>query len=113
VDPHQGRFQIRKVSFCDYRGDPTILEPSGGTATAIYGRSLRHKPDRSSGVWIRLSVVSKIAGIVDKVIGPTCRSTRLLAGRVHLTGTSGTLVSGDPWVPMYLNIGEAFPNKCI
>jgi hypothetical protein len=23
-----------------------------------------------------------------------------LAGRVHLIGTSGTLVGGDPWVPM-------------
>jgi hypothetical protein len=37
---------------------------------------------------------------VDKVPGPTCRSAGLLAGRVHLTGTSGTLVGGDPWVPM-------------
>jgi hypothetical protein len=43
---------------------------------------------------------SKVAGIVDKVSGPTCRSVGLLAGWVHLTGTSGTLVDGDPWVPM-------------
>jgi hypothetical protein len=41
---------------------------------------------------------------VDKVFGPTCRSAGLLAGRVHLTGTSGTLVGGDPWVPMSLNV---------
>jgi hypothetical protein len=39
---------------------------------------------------------------MDKVSGPTCRSAGLLAGQVHLTGTSGTLVGGDPWVPMSL-----------
>jgi hypothetical protein len=44
-----------------------------------------------------------VFGVVDKVSGPTCRSAGLLAGRVHLTGISGTLVGGDPWVPMYLN----------
>jgi hypothetical protein len=37
---------------------------------------------------------------VDQVSGPTCRSAGLLSGRVHLTGTSETLVGGDPWVPM-------------
>jgi hypothetical protein len=37
---------------------------------------------------------------VDKVSGPTCRLAGLLAGGVHLTRTSGTLVGGDPWVPM-------------
>jgi hypothetical protein len=37
---------------------------------------------------------------VDKVSGSTCRSAGLLAGRVHSTGTSGTLVGGDPWVPI-------------
>jgi hypothetical protein len=37
---------------------------------------------------------------MDKVSGTTCRSAELLAGRVHLTGTSRTLVGGDPWVPM-------------
>jgi hypothetical protein len=37
---------------------------------------------------------------VDKVLGPTCRLAGLLAGRVHLTGTTGTLVGGDPWVSM-------------
>jgi hypothetical protein len=25
-----------------------------------------------------------------------------LPGQIHLTGTSGTLVGGDPWVPMFL-----------
>jgi hypothetical protein len=40
---------------------------------------------------------------VDKVAGPTCRSAEFLAGRVHLIGTSKTLVGGDPWVPMSLN----------
>jgi hypothetical protein len=47
---------------------------------------------------------SKVARIVDKVFEPTCKSAGLLAGRVHLTGTSGTLVGGDPWVPMSLKI---------
>jgi hypothetical protein len=37
---------------------------------------------------------------VNKVSEPTCKSAGLLAGRVHLTGTSGTLAGGDPWVPM-------------
>jgi hypothetical protein len=37
---------------------------------------------------------------VDKVSGPTCRLGGLLEGRVHLSGTSGTLVGGDPWVPI-------------
>jgi hypothetical protein len=37
---------------------------------------------------------------MDKVSGPTCRSTGLLAGQVHLTGTSRILVGGDPGVPM-------------
>jgi hypothetical protein len=41
---------------------------------------------------------------LDKVFGTTCRSTGLLAGRVYLTGTSGTLVGGDPWVPMSLTL---------
>jgi hypothetical protein len=45
---------------------------------------------------------SKIAGLVDKVSGPICRSVGLLIGQVHLIGTSRTLVSGDPWVPMSL-----------
>jgi hypothetical protein len=40
---------------------------------------------------------------MDKVSGPTCRLAGLLAGRVHLTGTSRTLVGGDPWVPMSHN----------
>jgi hypothetical protein len=43
-----------------------------------------------------------VVGIVDKVFGPTCRSVGLLAGRVHLTWTSRTLVGGDSWVPMSL-----------
>jgi hypothetical protein len=44
-----------------------------------------------------------VVGVVDKVSGLTCRSAGLLAGRVHLTGTSGILVGGDPSVPMSLN----------
>jgi hypothetical protein len=63
------------------------------------GRSLCHKPGGSSGIWIRSS---KVVGVVDKISGPTCRSVGLLAGQVHLTGTSGTLVGGDPWIPMSL-----------
>jgi hypothetical protein len=45
---------------------------------------------------------SEVAEVVDKVSGSTCRSMELLAGRAHLTGTSGTLVNEDPWVPMSL-----------
>jgi hypothetical protein len=45
---------------------------------------------------------NKVAVVVDKVSGPTCRSVGLLIGWVHLTGTSRTLVGGDPWVPMSL-----------
>jgi hypothetical protein len=41
---------------------------------------------------------------MDKVSGPTCRSVGLLTGRVHWIGTSGTLVGGDPWVPMSLRM---------
>jgi hypothetical protein len=43
-----------------------------------------------------------VAEVVDKVSWPTCRSAGLLTGWVPLTGTSGTLVGGDPWVPMSL-----------
>jgi hypothetical protein len=43
-----------------------------------------------------------VAEIEDKVFGATCRLAGLLAGWVHLTGTFGTLVGGDPWVPMSL-----------
>jgi hypothetical protein len=35
VDPHRGRLQIRKVIFCDYRGDPAILGSASGVAVAI------------------------------------------------------------------------------
>jgi hypothetical protein len=64
------------------------------------GRSLCHKPGRSFGIWIRLS---KVAGVLDKISGPSCRSVGLLAGRVHLTGTSGTLPGRwGPWVPSSL-----------
>jgi hypothetical protein len=50
-----------------------------------------------------------LAGIVDKFSGPTCRSVWLLVGRVHLTGTSRTLVSGNPWVPKSLILGSMTP----
>jgi hypothetical protein len=51
-----GRLQIRKVSFRDYRED---LAPRTywRCRTAIFGRNLRHKPVRSSGVWMRSSEV--------------------------------------------------------
>jgi hypothetical protein len=63
------------------------------------GRNLRHKLGRSSRIWMRSS---EVAWVVGKVFGPTCRSAGLLAGRVHLTGTFGTLVGGDLCVPMSL-----------
>jgi hypothetical protein len=43
-----------------------------------------------------------VAGVVDNVSKPTCRSVGLLTGRVHLTGTSRTLVGGGPWILMSL-----------
>jgi hypothetical protein len=49
---------------------------------------------------IRSSKVFLGHWVADKVTGPNCRSAGLLAGRVHLTGTSGTLVGGNPWIPM-------------
>jgi hypothetical protein len=36
--------------------------------------------------------------------GPTDRSMGLLAGRARLSGTTETLVGGDPWVPMFLKL---------
>jgi hypothetical protein len=40
-------------------------------------------------------ILASGTGVVDKVFGP-CRLAGLLTGRVHLTGTSGTLVGGYP-----------------
>jgi hypothetical protein len=51
---------------------------------------------------------SNVAGVVDKVFVPTCRFVGLLEGRVHMIGTSETLIGGDPWVPMSLT-WEAVP----
>jgi hypothetical protein len=34
-------------------------------------------------------------------VGSTDRSAGLLVGQACLSGTAETLVSGDPWVPMY------------
>jgi hypothetical protein len=102
VDPHRGRLQVRKASFRDYREDSVILGPTGGAAPRSRGKlapQARHV-FRSLDKVVRS--LPRSSGIVDKVSGPTCRSARLLAGRVHLTGTSGTLVGGDPWVPMSL-----------
>jgi hypothetical protein len=48
---------------------------------------------------MRSPEASKVVGIVDNVFGPTCRSVGLLVGRVHLTGTSGTLVVGTHGYP--------------
>jgi hypothetical protein len=39
---------------------------------------------------------SKLVGVADKVSGSICRSVELMTGRVHLIGTSRTLVGGDP-----------------
>jgi hypothetical protein len=65
---------------------------------------------------------SMVTEIVDKVSGPICRSVGLLVGRVHLTGSSRTLVGGDPWVPMFLTMAmdefvaeisyELTPDRC-
>jgi hypothetical protein len=83
-----------------------ILRSSG--LLAAHRRDLKkglpRKPGRSPAIWIRSSRSSKVAGTADTVSRPTCRSVELLAGRVHLTGTSRTLVGGDPWVPMSHNV---------
>jgi hypothetical protein len=39
VDPHRGRLQVRKVSFCDYREDPAILGPTGSAAPRYRGKT--------------------------------------------------------------------------
>jgi hypothetical protein len=93
-------YRFRKVSFLDYRKDHVILGPTGGAATVIQGESCSTSPAGLPRSGSGRPRPSKVAGIVDKVSGPTCRSAGLLASRVHLTGTSGTLVGGDPWVPM-------------
>jgi hypothetical protein len=38
--------------------------------------------------------------------GPTNRSAGLLVGRTRLSGTTETVVGGDPWVPMSLSRGN-------
>jgi hypothetical protein len=84
-----------KVSFRDYREDPTIF----GLTSGAESRS-REKACATSSTGLpesgwRRPRSFKIIGVVDKVSGPTCWSTGLLTCRVHL-------VSGDPWVPMSL-----------
>jgi hypothetical protein len=41
--------------------------------------------------------------------GPTDRSAGLLAGQAYLSGTTETLVGGDPWVPMSLSVRHGYP----
>jgi hypothetical protein len=65
-------------------------------------RSREKLAPQAQQVYRNLDQVVQGRLIVDKVYGPTCSSAGLLAGRAHLIGTSGTLVGGDPWVPMSL-----------
>jgi hypothetical protein len=52
--------------------------------------------------WIRSSRESfgRSCGLPTRSVGPTVRSTGLLVGRTHLSGTIVSLVGGDPGVPM-------------
>jgi hypothetical protein len=102
VDPHRGRLQIRKAFFRDYRGDPAILGPTGGTAPRSRGETCSTSPAGLPESGCGRPRSSKVAEVVYKVSGPTCRSAGLLTDWVHLPGTFGTLVGGDPWVPMSL-----------
>jgi hypothetical protein len=40
-------------------------------------------------------------GLPARSVGPTNRSVCLLVGRTHLSGMAGSLVGGDPEVPMH------------
>jgi hypothetical protein len=52
-------------------------------------------------VWgIFWKVFSRSCGPPTRSVGPTDRSTGLLVGRTHLSGTTVSLVGGDPRVPM-------------
>jgi hypothetical protein len=93
--PFEVGYSFRKVSFRDLHTGSRDPWNYWRCRHRDLGRSLLHKPGRSSRVWMRSS---KVVGVADKASGPTCRSAGLLAGRVHLTGTFGTLVGGDPWV---------------
>jgi hypothetical protein len=102
-------YRFRNVTFRNYREDPAILGPTGGAATMIWGEACSSSPAGLLRSVQGRPGSSKVDGIVDKVSGPTCRSAGLLAGRVHLTGTSETLVGGDPWVPM----SHKPPDRCV
>jgi hypothetical protein len=79
-----------------------IHGPTGGTAPQSRGEACSTSPTDLPEFGRGRPRCSKVVGVVDKVSGPTYSSAGLLAGRVHLTGTSRTLVGGDPWVPMSL-----------
>jgi hypothetical protein len=52
-------------------------------------------------VWgIFWKVFRRSCGIPTRSVRPTDRSTGLLVGRTHLSGTVVSLVGGDPGVPM-------------
>jgi hypothetical protein len=104
ADPYQGQLQIMKVIFRDYRANPVICRPTSGAVPRPMGdANATCLAGLSWCGWGRLRS-SKVIGVVDKVSRPTCRSVGLLTGRVYLTGTSMTLVRGDPWVPMSLKV---------
>jgi hypothetical protein len=49
---------------------------------------------------ILLKVFRRSCGLPTRSVGPTDRSAGLLVGRTRLTGTTVSLVGGDPGVPM-------------
>jgi hypothetical protein len=52
-------------------------------------------------VWgILWKVFKRSRGLPTRLVGPTNRSTSLLIGWTHLSGTVVSLVGGDPGVPM-------------
>jgi hypothetical protein len=92
-------YRLRKVAFRNYREDPAILRPNDSVAAVILGRSLFLKHGRSSVIWIRLSKVFQGHRDCESGLRSHLQVGRA-SGRSGPLGTSGTLVVGDPWVPM-------------
>ena len=91
--PVSGTVTIWKIILADYKEYPEILRLTSGATPRPTACLARQVLQRSSGMRIRSS-------------GSTCRSAGHLTGQTNSSGTSGTLVGGDPWVPMSLNFSR-------
>jgi hypothetical protein len=97
VDRSPGRLQQGNLSQVDYNSCHIL--------SIYFDRS----PLRSLSCTLSLEVVvdqvvwevfRRSCGPPTRSVGPTDRSTGLLVGRAHLSGTVVSLVGGDPGVPM-------------